>query len=175
MDNEQLNSNLNELIKNQIEICEKLDKLAKRIKKIGKAKKESNYDLNNIFGNPVEQFDKIMFKQGGVFAKGAGLKSPFVCAGESIISKKQSDQLTPKQDQKYYLCIKDYVDIVKNGTILKDIGGRIYIKDNLTKDQVFLCDINSCKDYFIPIQQFETLKEGQEIEFTLGMGRRIKV
>lgn len=157
MNNEQLNSNLNELIKNQIEICEKLDKMSKRIKKISKPKKESNYEL-----------------KGGVFAKGADSKSPFVCAGESIISKKQSDQLTPKQDQKYYLCIKDYVDIVKNGTILKDIGGRIYIKDNLTKDQVFLCDINSCKDYFIPIQQFETLKEGQEIEFTLRNGKTYK-
>ena len=32
MNNEQLNSNLNELIKNQIEICEKLDKMSKRSK-----------------------------------------------------------------------------------------------------------------------------------------------
>jgi predicted RNase H-like nuclease (RuvC/YqgF family) len=63
MDNEQLTSNLGELIKNQIDICEKLDKIGKQIKKIGKPKKPSNYDLNNIFGNPVEQLDKITCKQ----------------------------------------------------------------------------------------------------------------
>lgn len=45
MDKDQITSNLGELIKNQIEICEKLDKIAKRIKKIGKPKKEPNYEL----------------------------------------------------------------------------------------------------------------------------------
>lgn len=57
MDNEQLNSNLNELIKNQIEICEKLDKMDRKIKKLIKPKKESN--LNNIFGNPVDKLNDI--------------------------------------------------------------------------------------------------------------------
>lgn len=73
MDNEQLNSNLNQLIinqdeivKNQIEICEVIKDLTKQVKKIRKPKKESNYDLNNIFGNPVEQLDKITFKQDEV-------------------------------------------------------------------------------------------------------------
>ena len=40
MNNEQITSNLGELIKNQIEICEKLDKIGKQIKKIGKPKNQ---------------------------------------------------------------------------------------------------------------------------------------
>lgn len=136
MDNEQLTSNLGELIKNQIEICEKLDKIAKRIKKIGKAKKESNYDLNNVFGNPVEQLDKIKFKQA-----------------------------EPAQDQKYYLCIKDYSDFIKEGQLFKKWGN-----DYIAVDDLYYIKTDKLlrnPDYFIPIQQFETLKEGQEIEFTL--------
>lgn len=143
MDNEQLNSNLNELIKNQIEICEKLDKIAKRIKKIGKAKKESNYDLNNVFGNPVEQLDKIKFKQA-----------------------------EPAQDQKYYLCIKDYSDFIKEGQLFKKWGN-----DYIAVDDLYYIKTDKLlrnPDYFIPIQQFETLKEGQEIEFTLRNGKTYK-
>lgn len=151
MDNEQLNSNLNELIKNQIEICEKLDKMSKRIKKISKPKKESNYDLNNIFGDPVEQLDKIKFKQA-----------------------------EPKQDQKYYLCIKNFYNI-KEGTVLK-----FKEFDNITNcdlytykavcgfpESVLFEDISK-EPNFIPIQQFETLKEGKEIEFTLRNGKTYK-
>lgn len=151
MDNEQLNSNLNELIKNQIEICEKLDKMSKRIKKISKPKKESNYDLNNIFGDPVEQLDKIKFKQA-----------------------------EPKQDQKYYLCIKNFYNI-KEGTVLK-----FKEFDNITNcdlytykavcgfpESVLFEDISK-EPNFIPIQQFETLKEGQYIEFTLRNGKTYK-
>lgn len=163
MDNEQLTSNLGELIKNQIEICEKLDKMSKRIKKIGKAKKEPNYEL-----------------KGGVFAKGADSKSPFVCAGESIISKKQSDQLTPTQDQKYYLCIKDYCNI-KEGTVLKFREFDKLTNCNLYTykavcgfpESALFVDISN-EPNFIPIQQFETLKEGQEIEFTLRNGKTYK-
>lgn len=161
MDKDQITSNLGELIKNQIEICEKLDKIAKRIKKIGKPKKEPNYEL-----------------KGGVFAKGADSKSPFVCAGESIISKKQSDQLTPKQDQKYYLCIKPF-GLFKEGLILKYKHYCSLLNDHFYNCingvyGIYLRDIKREPEYFIPIQQFETLKEGQEIEFTLRNGKTYK-
>lgn len=161
MNNEQITSNLGELIKNQIEICEKLDKIAKRIKKIGKPKKEPNYEL-----------------KGGVFAKGADSKSPFVCAGESIISKKQSDQLTPKQDQKYYLCIKPF-GLFKEGLILKYKHYCSLLNDHFYNCingvyGIYLRDIKREPEYFIPIQQFETLKEGQDIEFTLRNGKTYK-
>lgn len=161
MDKDQITSNLGELIKNQIEICEKLDKIAKRIKKIGKPKKEPNYEL-----------------KGGVFAKGADSKSPFVCAGESIISKKQSDQLTPKQDQKYYLCIKPF-GLFKEGLILKYKHYCSLLNDHFYNCingvyGIYLKDIKREPEYFIPIQQFETLKEGQDIEFTLRNGKAYK-
>lgn len=149
MDNQQLNSNLNELIKNQIEICEKLDKMDRKIKKLIKPKKESNYDLNNIFGNLVEQLDKINFKQ-----------------------------VEPKQDQKYYLCIKD-IGLIKEGNILKNDGFCTDIKTNVytiysdgvqRPHLIYKSAIDGSPENFIPIQQFETLKEGQEIEFTLRNG-----
>lgn len=161
MDKDQITSNLGELIKNQIEICEKLDKIGKRIKKIGKPKKEPNYEL-----------------KGGVFAKGADSKCPFVCAGERIISNKQSDQLTPKQDQKYYLCIKPF-GLFKEGLILKYKHYCSLLNDHFYNCingvyGIYLRDIKREPEYFIPIQQFETLKEGQDIEFTLRNGKSYK-
>ena len=154
MDNEQLNSNLNQLIinqdeivKNQIEICEVIRDLTKQVKKIRKPKKPSNYDLNNIFGNPVEQLDKILFKQGGVFAKGSDQKKPFVCAGESIILPKQAEQLdkiTCKQVNPDYICIVDLPEFgIKRGDVF-----RYSCRDNYVtiRDKQ---ELRYCKDFFI--------------------------
>ena len=256
MDNEQLTSNLGELIKNQIEICEKLDKIGKQIKKIRKPKKESNYNLNNIFGNPVEQLDKIMFKQAGtkknweeidqikvefkkikereqllkeypdyvcIFdqsketKKGTILRFYSKCLDDvkyywqsscgfkntfdleylkdnpmyfQELEKTDYLQISewkvtfkvqePKQDQKYYLCIKDLFKI-KEGSILKfkefdQLGVNLYTYKEPCGfiETIGFYDILAYKNNFIPIQQFDTLKEGQEIEFTLRNGKTYK-
>lgn len=182
MDKDQITSNLGELIKNQIEICEKLDKLGKRIKKIGKAKnqpyflgdfitddykpkKDSNYGLDYLFGNPVEQFDKIKFKQ-------AEPKSEYRTTQRNMRHNCAAFP-EPAQDQKYYLCIKDYSNI-KEGTVLKFREFDKLTNCNLYTykavcgfpESALFVDISN-EPNFIPIQQFETLKEGQEIEFTL--------
>lgn len=153
MDNEQLTSNLGELIKNQIEICEKLDKMDRNFKKFKKSispiiafevkqnifdmvskdidfikQEPSNYDLNNIFGNPVHELDEILFKQGGVFAKGSDQKSPFVCASESIISPKQPDQ-TDLRKQANDLVDK-FMPLVNGWHLLSPLPTDMYYSDS---------------------------------------------
>lgn len=164
MDNEQLNSNLNELIKNQIEICEKLDKLGKRIKKIGKPKK-SKKEYNGPCSIDLEYIKQQVFSDCGML---------HALANSSLLKAE------PNQDQKYYLCIKDYSNI-KEGTVLKFREFDKLTNCNLYTykavcgfpESALFVDISN-EPNFIPIQQFETLKEGQEIEFTLRNGKTYK-
>lgn len=162
MDNEQLTSNLGELIKNQIEICEKLDKIGKQIKKIGKPKKESKGEcsiaakyLSHQFIDELTPFtgkqfayamNGLKFKQSGVFAKGSDQKSPFVCAGESIISPKQVKQ--PDQTEtEINQCIKE---INKSVDELKKYDTKHKVK---AKEEPYLirCAINEIKSFNDPI------------------------
>ena len=172
MNNEQITSNLGELIKNQIEICEKLDKIGKQIKKIGKPKNQP-YFLGDFITD--KYFDpKFIDEQTSYTPKqfaNAMNSLKFKQAGDKVVNEVE----TPKQNQKYYLCIKDYGGLVKNGAVLKAINESTFIKNNDIKDTVFLNFIESQSNIFIPIQQFETLKEGQEIEFTLRNGKTYKV
>ena len=170
MNNEQITSNLGELIKNQIEICEKLDKIGKQIKKIGKPKNQP-YFLGDFITD--KYFDpKFIDEQTSYTPKqfaNAMNSLKFKQAGDKVVNEVE----TPKQNQKYNLCIKDFSIFIKEGQIFKKWGNDYIAIDDLyyIKTDKLLNNPN----HFIPIQQFEILKEGQEIEFTLRNGKTYKV
>jgi hypothetical protein len=56
MTDQEIKDYLKELIINQNDICKAVNKLSRKVKKLSK---HSNYDLNNIFGDPFGELDKV--------------------------------------------------------------------------------------------------------------------
>lgn len=56
LSDQEIKDYLKELITTNVDICNAVNKLSRKVKKLSKP---SNYDLNNIFGDPVAELDKV--------------------------------------------------------------------------------------------------------------------